>query len=136
MHIMALCDQVRQIAYHIHAYHGHGHLEKVYENALAHRLRKAAFLVEQQHPIKVHDEDGTIVGDFLADVLVENFLVVELKAVKALAPEHEAQILGYLRSPRREHGLLINFGSYKFQIRKFILTEYRPKTVLSAQESF
>lgn len=115
----ALCDQVRQISYDIHAYHGHGHLEKVYENALAHRLRKAGLAVEQQYPIKVYDEDGTLIGDYLADLLVEGELIVELKTAKTLAAEHEAQILGYLKSSRLEHGLLINFGSYKFEIRKF-----------------
>ncbi len=121
--IKALSDKVRQTAYDIHAYLGHGHLEKVYENALAHRLRKAGLLVYQQHPIKVYDEDGTLLGDYLADLLVEGVLIIELKTAKALAPEHEAQILGYLKSARMEHGLLINFGSYKFQIRKFALSE-------------
>ncbi len=115
----ALSDQVRQTAYDIHVFHGHGHLEKVYENALAHRLRKSGLDVKQQHPINVFDEDGTLIGEYLADLLVENQLIVELKAVKALANEHEAQILGYLKSARLEHGLLINFGSYKFQIRKY-----------------
>ncbi len=117
--INSLCDRVRQISYDIHVYHGHGHLEKVYENALAHRLHRAGFNVKQQHPIKVHDEDGTLIGDYLADLLVEGELIVELKTAKSLANEHEAQILGYLKSARLEHGLLINFGSYKFEIRKF-----------------
>ena len=117
--IKALCDQVRQTSYAIHVYHGQGHLEKVYENALVNRLRKAGLLVKQQHPIQVFDEDGTLIGDYLADLIVENQLIVELKTAKTLAPEHEAQILGYLKSARIEHGLLINFGSYKFQIRKF-----------------
>ena len=121
--IKALCDQVRQISYAIHVYHGHGHLEKVYENALAHRLCKAGFDVKQQHPIKVYDEDGTLIGDYLADLLVAGELIVELKTAKALANEHEAQILGYLKSARLEHGLLINFGSYKFEIRKFAWSE-------------
>lgn len=114
-----LCDRVREIAYAIHVYHGHGHLEKVYENALAHRLRKTGIAVEQQHPIKVYDEDGTLIGDYSADLLVEQGLIVELKTAKKLAPEHEAQVLGYLKSSRLEHGLLINFGSYRFKIRKF-----------------
>ena len=116
-----LCDQIRQTAYDIHVYHAHGHLEKVYENALAHRLRKSGLAVAQQHPIHVFDEDGTVIGDYFADLLVENEIVVELKAVKTLAPDHEAQIIGYLKSSRRIHGLLINFGSYRFQIRKFAL---------------
>jgi GxxExxY protein len=125
--IKALCDQVRQTAYDIHVYHGHGHLEKVYENALAHRLRKAGLDVRQQHPIKVYDEDGTLLGDYLTDLLVAGTLLVELKTAKALAPEHEAQILGYLKSSRLEHGLLINFGSYKFEIRKYAWGENQPQ---------
>ena len=117
--IKSLCDQIRQVAYDIHVYHAHGHLEKVYENALAHRLRKLGLDVKQQHPIQVFDEDGAIIGDYLADLIVDGRLIVELKAAKTLSSEHEAQILGYLKSARLDHGLLINFGSYKFQIRKF-----------------
>lgn len=121
--IRKLCDQVRETAYAVHVYHGHGHLEKVYENALANRLRKAGIDVKQQRPIQVFDEDGTLIGDYVADLLVGDSLILELKTAKTLAPEHEAQILGYLKSARMEHGLLINFGSYKFQIRKFALSE-------------
>ena len=121
--IKQLCDLVRQTAYDIHVYHANGHLEKVYENALAHRLRKAGLNVSQQHPVQVYDEDGTVIGDYLADLLVEGELIVELKTAKTLAPEHEAQTLGYLKSARLEHGLLINFGSYKFEIRKFALSQ-------------
>jgi GxxExxY protein len=117
--INELCDLVRETAYAIHCYHGHGHLEKVYENALAHRLRKAGINVQQQYPIEVFDEDGTSIGQYFADLIVEETLVAEFKACRALVSEHEAQILGYLRSARREHGLLINFGSFKFQIRKY-----------------
>src|SRR5216684_8469063 len=101
--IKLLSDKVRQIAYDIHVYHGHGHLEKVYENALAHRLRKAGLEVKQQHPIKVFDEDGTLIGDYLADLLVEGVLIIELKTARALAGEHIAQVLGYLKSARLEH---------------------------------
>lgn len=121
--IKALCDLVRQTGYALHVYLGHGHLEKVYENGLAHRLRKAGLHVEQQAPIKVYDEDDTILGDYFADLLVEGFLIVELKAAKSMAPEHEAQILGYLKSAHLQHGLLINFGAYHYQIRKFIRSE-------------
>src|SRR5690242_2368791 len=96
--VKALCDLVRETSYAIHVYHGHGHLEKVYENALAHRLRKAGLSVEQQHSIKVYDEDGTLIGDYLADLLVEGYLIIELKVAKTLVAEHEAQILGYLKS--------------------------------------
>lgn len=124
----SLSDQVRQTAYDLHVYHGHGHMEKVYENTLAHRLRKAGFKATQQQPLRVYDEDGTLVGDTCSDLLVEDYLIVELKPVRALAPEHEAQILGYLKSARLDHGLLINFGSSKFQIRKFAFSLPQPQT--------
>lgn len=120
--INELCDIVRETAYAIHIYHGHGHLEKVYENALTHRLRKLGLHVHQQYPTQVFDEDGTLIGDYIADLFVEHELIVELKAAKTMAPEHVAQILGYLKSTHIEHGLLINFGSYKFEIKKYILT--------------
>jgi len=120
--INALCDAVRETAYAIHVFHGHGHMEKVYENALAHRLRQRGFDVKQQHPIEVRDEDGTPLGDYQADLVVEGRLIVELKAVRNLADEHIAQLLGYLKATRLEHGLLVNFGSYRFQIRKLALS--------------
>ena len=67
----------------------------------------------------MYDEDGTLLGEYYADLLVENVLILEIKAGRALALEHEAQVLGYLRSAKLEHGLLINFGASKFEIRKF-----------------
>ena len=77
--------------------------------------------------MKVFDEDGTPIGNYLADLLIEDVLLVELKAAKGLAPEHEAQILGYLKATGVEHGLLINFGSFKFEIRKFVWNEGLPQ---------
>ncbi len=121
--IMQLCDVVRETGFAIHRYHRHGHLEKVYENALAHRLRKLGLEVKQQHPLQVYDEDGTLLGDYNADLFVAGCLIIELKAAKALADEHVAQLLGYLRASRIEHGLLINFGAPKFEIRKYALRQ-------------
>lgn len=121
--IMHLCDIVRQTGFDLRKYLGHGHLEKVYENGLAHRLRKQGIRVKQQVPIAVLDEDGTLLGDYYADLLVEGVLIIELKACKAIADEHIAQILGYLRATRIEHGLLINFGAVKYEIKKYILSE-------------
>ncbi len=123
--INALCDRVRQTAYEIHLYLGNGHLEKVYENALAHRLRKAGVSVQQQYPLSVYDEDGTPLGEYFADLRVEGELVVEAKAAKTLAVEHESQVIGYLKSAKVEHGLLMNFGAPKFQIRKFAWSRVR-----------
>ena len=119
--ILELCGKVRQTAFDLHAFLRHGHLEKVYENGLAHRLRKTALKVEQQHPLKVFDEDGTVLGDYYADLLVETELIVELKACRSLTDEHIAQTLGYLRASKHRHALLINFGAQKFQVKKLIL---------------
>ena len=89
---------------------------------------KAGVKFKQQHPINVFDEDGTLIGEYLADLLIEDSLIVELKTARTLAPDHEAQVLGYLKSSRLEHGLLINFGSYKFEIRKFAWSEQVQKS--------
>jgi GxxExxY protein len=124
--IMSLCDEVREIAYAIHLYHGNGYLEKVYENALAHRLRKAGHRVEQQKPITIRDEDGTVIGEYYADIIIDGCLLVELKACRALGAEHKAQLLHYLWSTCMEHGLLVNFGSFKFQIQKLIKSRTNP----------
>lgn len=123
--INQLCDIVRETSFAIHSYHKHGHLEKIYENALAHRLKKLAIKVEQQHPLKVLDEDGTTLGDYFADLVVEDVLIVELKAIKTIANEHIAQILGYLKSSRIENGLLINFGAPRLYVKKFVMTQGR-----------
>ena len=123
--IMNLCDVVRQTAYEIHVYHGHGHLEKIYENALVNRLRKLGLDVKQQHALTVFDEDGTVLGEYSADLIIEGCMIVELKAAKTIVDEHTAQLLGYLKSARIEHGLLINFGSYRFQIKKYALSDKR-----------
>ena len=122
-HINELCDVVRETSFAVHSYHRNGHLEKVYENGLAHRLRKAGVQVEQQHALRVLDEDGTVLGDYFADLLVEGELILELKACKALTDEHVAQLLGSLRGCRFEHGLLINFGSRKLEVRKYVLSD-------------
>ena len=124
-HVFQLTDVVRETAFAIHRYHGPGHLEKVYENALVHRLRKQGLKVEQQKAITVYDEDGTVIGEYFADIAVEGILILELKAAKAMADEHYAQILGYLRSARIDHGALLNFGAPKFQIRKLAMSESR-----------
>ena len=121
--IKQLCDIVRETSFEIHCYHRNGHLEKIYENALVHRLRKKDIAVEQQHPLSVYDEDGTPLGDFYADLFVGGKLIVELKACNAIANEHIAQLLGYLRASRIEHGLLINFGAPKLQIKKYVLND-------------
>jgi GxxExxY protein len=125
--INQLCDTVRETSFAIHKYHRHGHLEKIYENALAHRLRQRGLSVEQQSPLTVYDEDGFVLGEYYADLIVEARLVVELKAVRAVADEHVAQILGYLRSARIETGLLINFGAPRLHVKKYLMTDEAPR---------
>ncbi|HEU4604324.1 MAG TPA: GxxExxY protein [Steroidobacteraceae bacterium] len=117
--INLLADLVRQTAYELHVYHSTGHLERIYENGLANRLRKRGVEVDQQVPLPVYDEDGTVLGTYVADMLVAKTILLELKTVRMLTREHEAQVLAYLKSCRVEHALLINFGSYKFEIRKY-----------------
>ena len=123
--VFQLTDIVRETAFAIHCYHGPGPLEKVYENALYHRLRKHGLAVQQQKPLTVFDEDGTIIGEYFADLVIEGILILELKAAKSLTDEHYAQILGYLRSARIEHGALLNFGAAQFKIRKLAMSESR-----------
>ena len=118
-----LADIVRQTAFEAHTFLRHGHNEKVYENSLRNRLRAKGLAVSQQMPIAVHDEDGSPLGEFVADLVVNREFIIELKAVRALAEEHTAQILGYLRASGREHGMLINFGSHRIQFQKYILRQ-------------
>jgi GxxExxY protein len=120
--INRLCDIIRQTSFEIHKYFRSGHLEKIYENALTHRLTKVGIEVIQQHPLNVFDEDGAVLGHLCADLFVAGRLVVEVKACRCLVDEHIAQLLGYLRASRIEHGLLINFGGPKLQIKKYILS--------------
>ena len=120
--INQLCDVVRETSFAIHKYHRNGHLEKVYENALAHRLRKQGLEVKQQHPLTVYDEDGTILGEYFADLFVEDSLIVELKACQSVRDEHVAQILVYLKSSRIETEALVNFGAARLHVKKYLMT--------------
>ena len=119
--IFSLCNVIRETSFEIHSYLRTGHREQIYENALAHRLRKKGIAVDQQQEVKVFDEDGTLLGDLKADLLIENRLICEIKSVRMLVDEHTAQLLGYLRASRIEHGLLINFGAARLEIKKYIL---------------
>ena len=117
-----LCDVVRETSFAIHKFLRHGHMEKVYERSLVNRLIKQGIVSRPQEPMHVYDEDGTLLGEYFADLLVESRLVVELKACSAITTDHVAQLLGYLRSSRIENGLLINFGAPRLYIKKYILT--------------
>ncbi|MFL5803769.1 MAG: GxxExxY protein [Roseiflexaceae bacterium] len=87
----------------------YGFLEKVYENALVGELRRMGLKVEQQVKIAVFYE-GDVVGEYFADLLVENVVIIEIKAARSILDEHAAQLLNYLRATPYEVGLLLNFG--------------------------
>ncbi len=97
---------------------GAGFLESVYENALLMALRQKGLNAVGQSPAHVMFR-GECVGEFYADILVEEKVIVELKAVKAIAPEHQAQIINYLNATGIEVGLLINFGNPKLEYKRF-----------------
>lgn len=120
--INGLCDIVRETSFTIHKYHRNGHLEKIYENALVHRLRNHGLRVAQQHPLTVNDEDGTVLGEYFADLFIDNCLIVDLKAIRVTTDEHVAQLLGYLKSSRVEVGSLINFGAAKLYVKKYLMS--------------
>jgi GxxExxY protein len=107
-------------AFRVHNTLGAGFLEKVYENALVHELRKSGLGVAQQAEINVY-YDGIAVGHFAADLLVESIVLVELKATKALDENHLAQCINYLRATGLRICLLLNFGSPKLQIKRVAL---------------
>ena len=115
-----LTGSILQTAYDVHAYFGCGFLEKVYERALVNRLSKAGLQVDHQFPLNVMDEDGTIVGNYVADLIVDKQVLVEIKAVRALLPEHQAQILNYLKTTGLRVGMLINFGASKLQTKRLV----------------
>jgi GxxExxY protein len=104
-----LTEQVLRSFYNVYNALGYGFLEKVYENALLFDLQESGFLVEQQRPIKVVYRNR-VVGDYFADLCVENKIIVELKSVEKLKPGHMAQLFNYLKATEFEVGLLLNFG--------------------------
>lgn len=114
-----LSEKIIGCAYKVFNSLGTGFLEKVYENALMKELTNSGLRVLQQHPIKVYYE-GTIVGDYIADILVEKKIIVEVKAVSELSKVHETQLVNYLKATGLKVGLLINFGS-EIGIRRKVL---------------
>ena len=105
-------------AFKVHNTLGPGFLEKVYENALAIELRQHGLRALQQSPIQVTYE-GELVGDYYADLWIEERVIVEIKAVEKLHPRHEVQLVNYLTATGVDIGLLINFGSSVQVKRKY-----------------
>jgi GxxExxY protein len=112
-----LCGKVIGPAMKVQSALGPGFLESVYQNALIWELRKDGFKAEAERPISVQ-YDGQIVGAFMADVLVNDSLIVELKASQSLAKAHEVQLVNYLVATRIDEGLLLNFGTERLEFKK------------------
>lgn len=115
-----LTEKILGAAFKVQNTLGCGFLEKVYENALVVELGRHEIAVEQQKPLQVSYE-GAIVGAYLADLVADNRVIVECKAVNQLDPIHEAQLLNYLKATGIRVGLLLNFGRPKLQYRRFVV---------------
>lgn len=118
-----LTEQVICCFYSVYNVLGYGFLEKVYENALLIELERRGISAAAQTPIQVRYA-GQVVGDYVADIVVENTLLLEIKAAKNLLAEHEAQLLNYLKATDKEVGLLLNFGP-KPEVRRKIFDNDR-----------
>jgi len=112
-----LAGQIIGLAMKVHSTLGCGFLESVYQNALAYELTRAGIAFQASVPLKVKYENA-IVGDFEADMLIGNSLIIENKAVQTLAIAHEVQLVNYLTATGINEGLLLNFGSEKLQFKK------------------
>ena len=117
MNIEDLIKLIVQCAYNVRTKLSAGFLESVYLNALLIELHDNGLKAEKEVPIIIH-YNNHIVGEFRADIVVENSVVIELKAAQHLMPIHEAQLVNYLTATNIEHGLLINFGSDKIEIKR------------------
>ncbi len=104
-----LTEKIIEIFYRVYNKLGYGFLEKVYENAMVIECKKEGIPVTAQSEIIVY-YDNEVIGEYYADLLVDNKVIVEIKAAKGLAEEHEAQLLNYLKATNIEVGLLLNFG--------------------------
>jgi GxxExxY protein len=116
-----LTAKIIECAYKVHNTLGFGFLENVYQNALLIELEKNGLQVQKEVPIKVF-YDEQIVGDYVADVIVEDKVILELKSSKELHPAHEAQLTNYLKATGIEVGLLINFGSERVDVKRKVFT--------------
>jgi len=127
-----LTDRILKAFHTVYHVQGYGFLEKVYENSMAIELRKGQMTVQQQFPISVY-YDGQIVGQYYADLVVDDLVIVEIKALRRLLPEHEAQLLNYLKATPYEVGLLLNFGP-KPEIRRKVYDNWRKPNLRPASE--
>jgi len=119
-----ITEKIIKSYYKVYNKLGYGFLEKVYENAISIELRKNGFEVKCQYPINVF-YDSEIVGEYYADIIVNDLIVIELKAANALLKEHENQLINYLKATEIELGLLLNFGKGAEFKRKIFMNKYK-----------
>ena len=119
MRLKPLTERIIGCAFAVGNSLGVGFVERVYENALVHELRKAGLNVAQQRGISVY-YDGVLVGEYTADLLVEDEVLAEIKAVKALDDVHNAQCLNYLKATGLHLCLLVNFGKSRVEIKRIV----------------
>ena len=117
MKYQELTEKIIGCAYHVYNRMGYGFLESVYEKCMLIELRKACLNAESQVPVTVR-YDGEIVGEFFADILVEDTIILELKSVSHVAKAHEVQLVNYLVATGKEIGLLLNFGEEKVEVKR------------------
>ena len=117
-----ITDKIIRAFYAVYNKLGYGFAEKVYENALRIELRELGLTVIQQQPIKVY-YSCEIVGEYYADMIIENCIIVELKAAQSISDAHEAQLLNYLKATKIEVGLLLNFGKKPEYRRKYFTND-------------
>ena len=122
-----ITSEVINAFYEVYNELGSGFLEKVYQNALFNELRLRGILCQKEYPIAVYYK-GTRVGDYYADIIIEDKIILELKAVKTILPEHLAQLTNYLRATDAEVGLLLNFG-LEPQKKRIVFTNDRKKRI-------
>jgi GxxExxY protein len=124
MEFKDLTEKIIGCAYRVYNKMGFGFLESVYEKCLMIELRKARLRAEYQKPIIVHYE-GEIVGEFVADIVVEDTVIVELKSVRRIVTAHEIQLVNYLVATGKPVGLVLNFGEQKVDVKRKVkeLTE-------------
>ncbi len=120
-----LTKQIIGAFYKVYNGLGYGFLEKVYENALAMELQEQGHVVSTQAPIHVYYR-GKVVGEYFADLIVDNLIIVELKAASGLVEQNEAQLLNYLKASSYEVGLLLNFGPTPVHKRRAFSNENKP----------
>lgn len=119
-----ITDKIIKSYFNVYNKLGFGFLEKVYENSMLIELRKFSINCERQVPIKVY-YDQFNVGEYFADIIVENLVIIELKAAESLCEEHEIQLVNYLKATDIEVGLLLNFGKKAEFKRKVLTNEYK-----------